>query len=255
MELFDTHAHYDDEQFDPDRQQVLEQLQGAGVGLVLNPGADLASSERAAQLAAQYDFIYGAVGVHPHCAKEYSPAQEARLTQLLAQPKIMALGEIGLDYHYDLSPREQQRECFARQLALAKALDVPVIIHEREACQDCLEILKASGVGKAVYHCYSGSLETAKVLVGLGFYLSFTGSITFKNNKKAPEIVQWVPADRMMIETDAPYMAPVPHRGKRNDSRLLSQINLFVAQVRGISPEESARITTENGKRFFGIQE
>ncbi len=255
MRLFDTHAHYDDQRFEGDRDQVLGGLREAGVERVLNPGADLASSEQAVRLAQQYDFLYAGVGVHPHSAAEYDDAQEKRLAELLAQPKVRALGEIGLDYHYDFSPREQQKACFERQLALAKALDVPVIIHEREACQDCLEILKASGVEKGVVHCFSGSLETAKILVEMGFYLSFTGVITCKNSRRAPEVVRWVPADRIMIETDAPYLAPEPRRGRRNDSSLLPYINQAVAAFRGISEEEAARITWENGLHFFDIQE
>ena len=255
MRLFDTHAHYDDQRFEGDRDQVLGGLREAGVERVLNPGADLASSEQAVRLAQQSEFLYAGVGVHPHSAAEYGDAQEKRLAELLAQPKVRALGEIGLDYHYDFSPREQQKACFERQLALAKALDVPVIIHEREACQDCLEILKASGVEKGVVHCFSGSLETAKILVEMGLYLSFTGVITFKNSRRAPEVVRWVPADRIMIETDAPYLAPEPRRGRRNDSSLLPYINQAVAAFRGISEEEAARITWENGLHFFDIQE
>lgn len=253
--LFDTHAHYDDERFDPDRAQVLAALGEAGVQLVLNPGADLASSERAARLAQEYGFLYAAAGVHPGSAQQYDDAQEARIAQLLALPKVKALGEIGLDYHYDAPARAVQKTCFERQLALAKGLGVPVIIHEREASQDCLDILRASGVTRGVFHCYSGSLETAKILVGMGFYLSFTGVITFKNNRKAADIIKWLPADRIMIETDSPYLAPEPCRGKRNDSRLLPHINRAVAAYRGISEEEAARITWENGKHFFNIQE
>lgn len=253
--LFDTHAHYDDARFADDRDQVLASLAAAGVELVLNPGADLASSERAAELAAQYGFLYAAAGVHPGSAEEYDDAQEARIAQLLALPKVRALGEIGLDYHYEGPPRPVQRLCFERQLALAKRLGIPVIIHEREASQDCLEILRASGVTDGVFHCYSGSLETAKILVDWGFYLSFTGVITFKNNRKAADIVKWLPADRIMIETDSPYLAPEPCRGRRNDSRLLPHINRAVAAYRGISEEEAARITMENGKHFFHIQE
>lgn len=255
MELFDTHAHYDEGRFDPDRDQVLASLAGAGVRLVLNPGADLESSRRAAALAEQYPFLYAAAGVHPHSASEFDNIQRAEIARLLQKPRVKALGEIGLDYHYDFSPREAQKKAFESQLALAKELDVPVIIHEREAAQDCLEIIRASGIRKAVYHCYSGSLETAKILVGMGFYLSFTGVITFKNNRKAPDIIRWLPEDRIMIETDSPYMAPEPRRGRRNDSTLLPYINRAVAAYRGISEEEAARITTENGKRFFGIEE
>ncbi len=251
--LFDTHAHYDEGRFDQDRDQVLAGLAAASVELVLNPGADLESSRRAAALAERYPFLYAAAGVHPHSASEFDDGQQAEIARLLQKPRVKALGEIGLDYHYDFSPREAQKKAFESQLALARELDAPVIIHEREAAQDCLEILRASGVEKAVYHCYSGSLETAKLLVGMGFYLSFTGVITFKNNRKAADIIRWLPEDRIMIETDSPYMAPEPCRGRRNDSTLLPYINRAVAAYRGIPEEEAARITMENGKRFFGI--
>lgn len=254
-QLFDTHAHYDDVRFDQDRDQTLQGLAGAGVALVLNPGADLESSRRAAALAEQYDFLYAAAGVHPHSASEFDDGQRAEIVRLLERPRVKALGEIGLDYHYDFSPREAQKKAFESQLALAREMDVPVIIHEREAAQDCLEIIRASGIEKAVYHCYSGSLETAKTLVNMGFYLSFTGVITFKNNRKAPDILRWLPQDRIMIETDSPYMAPEPYRGRRNDSTLLPYINRAVANYRGIAEEEAARVTMENGKRFFGIAE
>ncbi len=253
MMLFDTHAHYDDAQFEEDRNEVLQSLKESGVGLVLNPGADLPSSQRAARLAQEYDFVYAAVGVHPHEAEGWNEEQAGEIRRLLKSPKVMALGEIGLDYHYDLSPRPQQKRCFEEQLAIAKELDIPVIIHEREAAQDCLEILQRSGVKKGVYHCYSGSLETAKILVGMGFYLSFTGVITFKNARKAPEVIAWMPEDRIMIETDSPYLAPEPKRGRRNDSRLLPYVNRRVAELRGISEEEAAAITLRNGKTFFGI--
>lgn len=254
MILFDTHAHYDDEAFDTDREEVLSSLAASNVGLVLNPGADLASSRRANKLAQSHDFMYCAAGVHPHSAKEFNEHQREEIYTLLSQPKTLALGEIGLDYHYDLSERTVQKSCFAAQLSMARELDIPVIIHEREAAQDCLEIIKNSGVTRGVYHCYSGSLETAKELIRMGFYLSFTGVITFKNARRAPEVIEGIPQDRIMVETDSPYLAPEPCRGKRNDSRLLTHIAQRVADIRNISLEKVAEITTQNGKAFFGIE-
>lgn len=251
--LFDTHAHYDDEAFDADREEVLASLAAAGIGLVLNPGADLASSQKAAELAQSHDFMYAAAGVHPHSASEFTSEQQAEIYSLLAQPKVRALGEIGLDYHYDLSERSIQKSAFAAQLAMARELDLPVIIHQREAAQDCLEIIKQSGIKRGVYHCYSGSLETAKELIKMGFYLSFTGVITFKNAKKAPEIISWLPSDRIMIETDSPYLAPEPLRGRRNNSTLLVHIAQKIATIRNITLAEATALTTQNGKDFFGI--
>lgn len=254
MILFDTHAHYDDKAFDNDRESVLSSLADAGVGIVLNPGADLSSSIRASELAASHNIMYCAAGVHPHSAKEFNSHQQDEIYKLLALPKTRALGEIGLDYHYDLSERPVQKTCFAAQLDMARELDIPVIIHEREASQDCLELIKQSRVRRGVYHCYSGSLETAKELIHMGFYLSFTGVITFKNAKRAPEIIKWLPQDRIMIETDSPYLAPEPCRGKRNDSRLLTHIAQRVADIRSITLEKAAELTTQNGKAFFGIE-
>lgn len=253
MMLFDTHAHFDDRAFDCDREQVLADLKNSDIGLVLNPGADLASSRRAAELAQAHDFIYAAAGVHPHSASEFNSVQQEEIYKLLSQPKVRALGEIGLDYHYDLSERHVQQAVFAAQLSMARELDIPVIIHEREATDDCMRIISQSGIRRAVYHCYSGSLETAKTLVKMGFLLSFTGVITFKNAKKAPEIINWLPSDRIMIETDSPYLAPEPFRGKRNDSRNLLQIAKRAAEIRNIPLETLAAITTQNGKSFFNI--
>lgn len=251
---FDTHAHFDSEKFEGDRLEVLASMPAAGVELILDPGSDLASSRAALALAEQFDFVYAAAGVHPHEAEDVSDSYIAEIEELCRHPKVMAIGEIGLDYHYDFSPRDVQKKVFAAQMALARDLDIPVIIHDREAHEDFLNIMKQFPTVRGVVHCYAGSLEMSRDILKAGYNISFTGSITFKNNKKAPPIVAAMPADRYMIETDAPYMTPVPHRGKRNDSSYLKYIAEFIADIRGITPEQVAAETLENGKKFFGIE-
>lgn len=253
MTLFDSHAHYDDRRFASDRDALLRSLGSHGVGYVCNVGSDLPSSRKSVALAEQYDFIYAAVGVHPHNAQDMVPQDLPELEGLMAHPKVRALGEIGLDYHYDNSPRMVQMERFADQLALAQRLRCPVVIHEREATRDCLDILRGFDIQSGVFHCYSGSLETAKLLVEWGWHLSFTGVITFPNAKKAREVIAWMPEDRLMIETDCPYLTPVPFRGQRNDSTRLIHTLEAVAEIRGIAPEAAARLTTNNALRFYGI--
>lgn len=252
---FDTHAHYDDEQFDSDRGALLEAMPANGVSLILNPGCDVKTSETAVQLSERYPFIYAAVGFHPHEAKFMDDAAFAAVSRLAASPKVKAIGEIGLDYHYDLSPRNVQQECFRRQLELARSLALPVIIHEREACADCLEILKDFRDVRGVFHCYSGSWETAKTILSWGWSLSFTGVVTFKNARKSHEVIINMPKDRLMIETDSPYLSPVPNRGKRNSSLNLPYIAETIASLTGITAEETARLTMKNGKEFFNIQD
>ncbi len=253
--LFDTHAHYDDERFDPDREELLASLPEKGVDLVINVGYDMPSSENSVAFAEKYPYIYAAVGVHPHDAKTLTEGDCARLLELSGHPRVVAIGEIGLDYHYDLSPRDVQRSAFARQIELAKEAGLPFIVHEREACKDCLDILKAQGVGEraGVMHCFSGSRETAKILLDMGMYISVGGPVTFKNNVKTVDMVDYVPLDRLFIETDSPYMPPVPHRGKRNDSSLVIHVAEKIAQIKGLSVEEVAAATKENAKKFFGI--
>ncbi len=255
MMLFDTHAHYDDPRFDEDRDALLAALPGEGVGYVTNIGTDLETSRTTLELTRLFPHVYGAVGFHPHEAKKLTDEALDEIAKLLSEPKIRALGEIGLDYYYDLSERTQQKEAFARQLELAKQLNVPVVIHEREACKDTLDILRASGVRNGVVHCYGGSRETARELLDMGFYLSFTGVITFKNARRAWEVVPYVPAERIMAETDCPYLAPVPMRGQRNDSRNVRFVVEKMAEMRGVSCEEMAAQTTENALRFYKIEE
>lgn len=254
--LFDTHAHYDDSRFDADRDQVLSSLPGAGVGWVMNPGCDLPSSRMAVELAKRFPHVYAAVGIHPGDCQDYEPGQLDQLRRLAREnPKVVAIGEIGLDYYWkDNPPRELQQQCFRDQLALARELNLPAVVHDREAHQDSMAIVREFPGVRGVFHCYSGSLEDAKILVKLGWSLSFTGAITFKNARRALEVAAALPADRIMLETDSPYLAPEPNRGKRNDSRNLVYIRDKIAALRGISPEELEEQTSRNALNFFGIQ-
>ncbi len=252
---FDTHAHYDDPQFDADREEVLAALYDAGVELVVDPGSDVRSSRLAAEIAEKHAFVYAAAGIHPESAADFTPQTLAEIRALCRGGKVVAVGEIGLDYHYeDAAPREVQQRALYAQFELAGELGLPVIFHDREAHEDSLRAVRAFPGVKGVFHCYSGSLETARELLALGWYISFTGSITFKNARRAPEIVAAVPHDRIMIETDSPYMAPVPVRGRRNDSSYIKYICETAARFMGISESEAAKLTLENGKRFYGIE-
>ncbi len=252
--LFDTHAHYDAEQFDADREAVLASLPGRGVSLVVNPGCDLPSSRAAVALSEQYPFLYAAVGYHPENCAPYTDADLEALRQLAAHPKVVAIGEIGLDYYWEENPpRDFQQLVFRRQMALAEEMNLPVIVHDREAHGDSLAIVKEFPKVRGVFHCYSGSAETARQLVDLGWMISFTGVLTYKNARKAVEAALAVPMDHLMIETDSPYMAPAPHRGKRNDSGYVLHVCEKLAELKGLTVEETARITLENGRRFFGI--
>ncbi|MBE6949703.1 MAG: TatD family deoxyribonuclease [Ruminococcaceae bacterium] len=252
--LFDTHAHMDADSFDPDRRELLAALPGQGVGLVMNPGCSYASSLAAIALAETYDFIYAAVGSHPDVADEVDDALIAKYRMLCKQhPRVKAIGEIGLDYHYEDIPRDIQQHAFRLQMELARELQLPVIVHEREAHEDGLRIVDEFPTVTGVFHCYSGSLEMAKELIKRGWYIGFTGVLTFKNARKAIEVASAIPLDRIVIETDCPYMAPDPFRGKRNDPGKLYRMAEKLAELRGISVEEARRITTENGKRLYRI--
>ena len=250
--LFDTHAHMDDHAFDEDRKTLLEALPQQGLALVMNPGCSLESSKNADALSRQYDYIYAAVGSHPDAADEVDPEVLEQYRQLCAaNPKIKAIGEIGLDYHYEDIPRQIQKAAFRAQMALARELGLPVIVHEREAHADAMEILDEFPEVTGVFHCYSGSAEMAKELVRRGWYIGFTGVLTFKNAKKALEVAQTIPQDRLVIETDCPYMAPEPFRGKRNHPGYLYRMAEKLAQIWELPVEDVRRITLENGKRLY----
>lgn len=255
MRLFDTHAHYDADAFDADRLEVLASMPGQGVELILNPGCDLKSSQTAVELAERFPFVYAAVGVHPEECADWDAEHDIPALEALAQnPKVLAIGEIGLDYHWpDNPPRELQQQVFHAQLELAEKLDLPVIVHDRDAHHDCLDIVRAHPKVTGVYHCYSGGVEDAKILMKLGWMISFTGSITFKNARRALEVIDLLPMDRIMIETDSPYLSPEPFRGRRNDSGRVHLVAEAIARRKGLDPEEVARITLENGRRFFRI--
>lgn len=252
--IFDTHAHLDDRAFDADRAALLSQLPDLGLALVMNPGCSLVSSQAAVALAEEYDYIYVAVGSHPDAADEVNEAVLEQYRQLARQcPKVRAIGEIGLDYHYEDIPRETQQRAFRAQMALARELELPVIVHEREAHEDGMRIVEEFPQVTGVFHCYSGSLEMAKVLIRRGWYIGFGGVLTFKNARKAVEVASQLPLDRLVLETDCPYMSPEPFRGRRNNPGRLHLVAERLAQLRGLSVEEIENITLENGKRLYRI--
>ena len=252
--LFDTHAHMDDEAFSADREELLASLPGAGLALVMNPGCSLASSRNASLLSRKYDYIYAAVGSHPDVADEVNEEVLEEYRLLVAEnPKIKAIGEIGLDYHYEDIPREIQLKAFRMQMQLAKELGLPVIVHERDAHEDGMKVVDEFPEVTGVFHCYSGSAEMAKELVKRGWYIGFTGVLTFKNARKAVEVAKSIPMDRIVLETDCPYMSPEPFRGKRNDPGKLYRMAEKLAEIRGLTVEEVHTITTENGKRLYRI--
>lgn len=252
--LFDTHAHLDDPAFDEDREDLLKSLPEAGIGLLMNPGCSLETSRHAAELAQEHDWIYAAVGSHPDAADEVNDdVLEEYRTLIRENPKIKAIGEIGLDYHYEDVPRQRQAEAFRAQMALAEELDLPVIIHDREAHGDSMAIVDEFPRVKGVFHCYSGSPDMAAELIRRGWYVGFTGVLTFKNARRAVETAASVPLDRIVLETDCPYMAPEPFRGRRNNPGFVYRMAEKLAEIRGLSPEEIQRITMENGKRLYRI--
>ena len=252
--LFDTHAHMDDHAFDEDRDALLKGFSEQGVALVMNPGCSLESSRNVDRLTREYDFLYGAVGSHPDVADEVDEAVLDEYRMLCKQnPKIKAIGEIGLDYHYEDIPREIQQKAFRLQMELARELNLPVIVHERDAHEDGMKIVTEFPEVTGVFHCYSGSWEMAKWLIDRGWYIGFTGVLTFKNARKAVEVAASIPLDRIVLETDCPYMAPEPFRGKRNDPGKLYRMAEKLAEIRGLTVEEIHRITTENGKRLYRI--
>jgi TatD DNase family protein len=253
--LFDTHAHLDDSRFDEDRKQVLETCKAEGVELILNAGSDMGTSLKSIALAEEYDFIYASIGVHPHEAKSMESQTINELAELTSNPKVKAIGEIGLDYHYDFSPRDVQKQRFMQQIDLAKQLKLPIIVHDRESHGDIMDIFKKMNVKDmgGVLHSFSGSVEMARECLRLGFYLSISGPITFKNAVKTVEVVREVPLDMLLIETDSPYLTPVPFRGQRNYPGYVRYVAEKIAEIKGLSYGEVAKKTLENGKRLFGI--
>ena len=249
---FDSHAHLDDPRFDADRDEIFAAL--AEQGPVMNVGCDLASSERSVALAQKYSFVYAAVGSHPDDADHVDGKLLDAYRRLCAEKKVRAIGEIGLDYHYEDVPRAQQIIAFEQQLELAEALKLPVIVHEREAHGDAMDIVMRHPDVRGVFHCFSGSKEMALWLVERGWYIGFTGVLTFKNARRAIEAAQALPLERILIETDCPYLAPEPYRGRRNDSRFVPLVAAKLAELRGLTPEEAGEITAANAKRLYGIE-
>ena len=252
--LFDTHAHMDDRAFDQDRAELLADLPNQGIQLLMNPGCSLASSYNTDRLSREHDYIYAAVGSHPDVADEVNEEVLEEYRKLCKlNPKIKAIGEIGLDYHYEDIPREIQLKAFRMQMELARELGLPAIVHERDAHEDGMKVVDEFPEVTGVFHCYSGSAEMAKELIKRGWYIGFTGVLTFKNARKAIEVAASIPLDRIVLETDCPYMSPEPFRGKRNDPGKLYRMAEKLAEIRGLSVEEIHRITTENGKRLYRI--
>jgi TatD DNase family protein len=252
---FDSHAHLEDEKFHQDRDALIQGLPGRGVSKVLNVGSTLETSRASVELASKYSFIYAAVGVHPHEVSSLGQGDLEKLIIMAKAPKVVAIGEIGLDYYYDFSPRELQRQFFAEQIELAYELGLPIVVHNRDAHRDVLTILRErkEKILGGVMHCYSGSWEMAKEFMNLGLYISLGGPVTFKNAKRPVEVAQEVPLDRLLIETDSPYLTPTPYRGKRNDPGYVGLVAEKIAQIRGMAPDEIAKITWENAKKLFGI--
>ena len=254
MRLFDTHAHLLSERFDADREALISELPLRGLAGCIEVGTDIEFSDRAQRLAEQTDYIWAAVGVHPHDSADAPEDYIERLTEIAARPKVVAIGEIGLDYHYDFSPRDVQRRVFGRQLELARQLNLPVIIHMREATQDTLAMLREHEGIKGVMHCFSGSAETAEICVGMGLYVSFTGSVTFKNARKVVEAAAAVPLERLMAETDCPYLSPEPVRGRRNEPSNVRYVLEKLAEIKGVPADEMAEINIRNARELFGIE-
>lgn len=251
--IFDTHAHYDDECFDEDRFELLDEMLASNVSGIINCGCTVESSKTSIAFAEKYPQIYAAVGIHPQNAAEESADALEKIEQLAKHERVVAIGEIGLDYHYDYTPKDMQIEYFEKQILLAKKLDLPLIVHDREAHQDCVEML-LKHKPRGVMHCFSGSVETAKQLTDIGFYIGLGGSVTFKNAKKPAEVAASIDLDRLLLETDCPYMTPVPFRGRRNNSSLIIHTAEKIAELRGITAQEVIDRARENTYRLFNIK-
>lgn len=254
--LFDSHAHYDDEQFSKDRFELLDSMGENNVGYIMNACSSLSDLPKLFELAERYDFIYLSAGIHPHEVSDLCEADMERLKQACRHPRVRAVGEIGLDYYYDHAPRDIQRKWFARQVELAKELKMPVVIHDRDAHGDTMRTLRDHHVKEigGEFHCYAGSVEMAREILDWGMYIAFGGSLTFKKSVKPVEVARYVPLERILIETDCPYLTPEPYRGKRNNSIYMKYVAQKLAEIKGVSVEEIERITTENAKRCFGIE-
>ena len=251
---FDSHAHLDDPRFEQDFAEILARMRENGVTGMMNIGCDLPSSERSVELAGRFDWVWAAVGSHPDDANHVGAARIERYRALCKHPRVKAVGEIGLDYHYEDVPRDVQKQAFRMQMQLAREVGLPVVVHEREAHGDAMELLDDFPDVTGVFHCYSGSAEMARELVRRGWYVGFTGVVTFKNARRAVETVEALPLDRILIETDCPYMAPEPYRGRRNDPSYVPLVAARIAGIKGISPEEAGRITRENAARLFRLE-
>lgn len=255
--IFDTHAHYDDEAFNEDREELLGNLQSQGIGAVVNIGASIATSRNTIALTETYPFIYGAIGVHPNETAELDEAKLAWIKEQAAREKIVAIGEIGLDYYWDEPDHETQKHWFVRQLDLAREVHLPIVVHSRDAAKDTLDIIKASGVRDmgGVIHCFSYGVEMAREYLNMGFFIGIGGVLTFSNGKKLKEVAAYAPLDRIVLETDCPYLAPVPNRGKRNSSLNLSYVADALAQIKGVTREEIEIQTCRNARRLYRLEE
>jgi TatD DNase family protein len=252
-EIIDTHCHLEMSPFEHDIDNVIKRAEDAGVAAIVTIGSDMAGCDGALGIARKYDLVYAAVGIHPHDAVDYTDLVEKRIRAMAGERKVVAIGETGLDYHYDHSPRDIQREAFRRQLSLARELNLPVVIHSREAKEDTLRILSESGVDRGVMHCFSGDMDMAERAMAMGLYISFSGTLTFKNAVRLREIAGKIPDEYLLIETDAPYLSPMPHRGRRNEPSYVVYTAERLAELRGVSYEDIARITSLNARRLFGL--
>lgn len=254
--LFDSHAHYNDAKFDTDRFELLNEMPKNNIGCIVNIADSMSSIPKVIEIAEKYPFIYASVGVHPENVADMTEADIDILEKYAAHAKVKAIGEIGLDYYYDDVEKSVQKKWFARQIELAKKVGLPVVIHDRDAHGDCLDIMRTGGISEVggIVHCFSGSRETAREALGLGMYIGFGGTLTFKNARRVREAAEYVPLDRIVIETDCPYLAPEPNRGKRNSSLYIHYVAEMLAQIKGITAAEAERITFENAKKCYGIE-
>lgn len=254
--LFDSHAHYNDSRFEKDMDEVLSSMNENNVGMILNSCSNLDEVPDILKICEKYPFIYASVGIHPHDVKDLTDSDMDMLIKYAENEKVKAIGEIGLDYFYDNSPRDLQKKWFACQVEVAKQIKLPIIIHDRDAHKDCMDILRSENIQDigGVFHCYSGSVEMAKEILDWGMYIAFGGSLTFKKSVRPVEVAKYVPLDRILIETDCPYLTPEPHRGKRNSSLYIHYVAEKLAEIKGVSVEEIENATFENGKRCFNIK-